>query len=81
MSKKDKEFQRLLSKKVLSSKEAVRLLELDGWFRDKNNSQTGTSHQHFSHLTKFGKVCVPAGREALPDKTKQSILKQAGLIS
>ena len=77
MSKKDKEFQRLLAQKTLSSTEAIRLLQLDGWVPDHNTS--GTSHQQFEHLTKKGKITVPTGRKTLPEGTRKSIFEQAGL--
>lgn len=83
MSKKDKEFIKLLHQKTLSSEEAMRLLRLDGWIPDKNTinrKKSGTSHQQFIHPVKKGKVCVPAGRKTLPEDTKKSILEQAGLI-
>ena len=76
MSKKDKEIKKLLNKKTLTSEEAVRLLELDGWFSDKSS---GTSHQQFEHSIKKGKITVPAEKNPLNVKTKNSILKQAGL--
>lgn len=76
MSKKDKEFQKLLHKKTLTSTEAVRLLELDGWVKD---DKSGTSHQQYEHPIKKGKITVPAGKNPLNLKTKDSILEQAGL--
>ena len=81
MSKKDKEFQKLLQQKTLSSKEAVRLLELAGWILDKNTNRnnSGSSHQQFIHPDKKGKICVPAGRKTLTESTRKSILEQAGL--
>ncbi|MBR0075756.1 MAG: type II toxin-antitoxin system HicA family toxin [Synergistaceae bacterium] len=80
MSKRDKEIQKLLHKKTLSSKEAVRLLELNGWIQDKNARKTGTSHQQFIHPDKKEKTTVPAGRKTLPEATRKSILEQAGLM-
>lgn len=81
MSKKDKELKKLLQQKTLSSKEAVRLLELDGWIedKDKQQKQSGSSHQQFIHPIKKGKITVPAGRKTLPEETRKSILIQAGL--
>ena len=80
MSKKEKEFQKLLHKKILSSDEAIRLIELDGWYCDPIKNKSGTSHLYFHHKTKSGKVTIPTNREALHPDTKDSILKQAGLI-
>ena len=79
MSKKEKEFYKLLNKKVLSSDEAIRLVELDGWYPDPISNKSGTSHLYFRHKTKNGKVTIPANREALHPDTRASILKQAGL--
>lgn len=78
MSKKDKELKKLLQQKTLSSKEAVRLLELDGWVLDSKKS--GSSHQQFVHPIKKGKTTVPAGRKTLPAETRKDILIQAGLL-
>ena len=77
MSKKDKEIKKLLQQKTLISKEAVRLLELDGWVIDKKHS--GTSHTQFEHPIKKGKVTVPLNKNPLKEKTLKTILKQAGL--
>ena len=78
MSKKDKQFFKLLHKKTLSSDEAVRLLEIDGWYEDPNNPQKG-SHKQFVHPVKKGKVTVPTNRKVLVKDTKDDILIQAGL--
>ena len=79
MSKKDKQFYKLLHKKTLSSDEAVRLLKLDGWYEDSDNPTDG-SHHHLVHATKKGKVTIPLGRKVLRKKTLESILNSAGLI-
>ena len=79
MSKKDKQFYKLLHKKTLSSDEAVRLLEIDGWHEDSDNPTDG-SHYHLAHPVKKGKVTVPLGRKVLKKKTLDSILKNAGLM-
>ena len=78
MSKKDKQFLKLLHKKTLSSDEAVRLLEIDGWYEDSDNPTDG-SHYHLVHPIKKGKITVPLGRKVLKKKTKDSILNDAGL--
>ena len=82
MSKRDKELKKLLQQKTLSSKEAVRLLELDGWVLDKEKQRkkSGSSHQQFVHPIKKGKTTVPAGRKTLPEETRKDILIQAGLL-
>ena len=79
MSKKDKQLYKLLHKKTLSSDEAVRLLEIDGWYEDSDNPTDG-SHYHLVHPVKKGKVTVPLGRKVLKKKTLDSILKSAGLM-
>ncbi len=78
MSKKDKQFLRLLHKKTLSSDEVVRLLEIDGWYKDPDNPTEG-SHYHMLHPSKAGKITIPLGRKALKQKTHDSILSDAGL--
>ena len=78
MSKRDKQYQRLLKQKTLSSEEAIRLLLIDGWQEHKDNPQKG-SHKQFVHPVKKGKVTVPTGRKVLPKDTKDDILIQAGL--
>ena len=78
MSKKDKQFYKLLHKKTLSSDEAVRLLEIDGWYKDPDNPTDG-SHYHLVHPTKKGKMTVPLERKVLKKKTHDSILNDAGL--
>ena len=57
-------------------REAVRLLEVDGWYQVR----TKGSHGQFKHPTKRGLVTVP-GRpgDDLASGTLNSILKQAGL--
>jgi predicted RNA binding protein YcfA (HicA-like mRNA interferase family) len=60
----------------LKVREAIRLLEEDGWFL----VATRGSHRQFKHPTKPGRVTV-AGKfsDALAPGTLGSILKQAGL--
>lgn len=78
LSKKDKQFERLLKQKTLSSEEAIRLLMIDGWREHRDNPQKG-SHKQFVHPSKKGKVTVPMGRKVLTEDTKNDILSQAGL--
>lgn len=79
LTKRDKQAAKLLAQKTLSSDDAVRLMELYGWYPDPDNPQKG-SHKHFVHPTKRGKVTIPLGREVLRKDTRDSILNQAGLI-
>ena len=76
MSKKDKQIKKLLRQKTLSSKEAVRLLELSGWVAQKNS---GSSHLQLENSNKDGKATIPLKRKTLDIKTKKSILKQSKL--
>ena len=57
-------------------KEIIKLIEDDGWILKR----TKGSHRQFKHSTKSGLVTV-AGHfsDELAIKTKNSILKQAGL--
>jgi predicted RNA binding protein YcfA (HicA-like mRNA interferase family) len=58
-------------------REAIRIIEDDGWFEVKS---TGTSHRQYKHPTKPGRVTI-AGKfsDDLAPGTFNSILKQAGL--
>ena len=76
LSKKDKELRKLLNKKTLTSKEAIRLLEL---IQLKGDKKTGSSHQQFTDPITKCKITVPAHSKELTIKTKNSILKQARL--
>jgi predicted RNA binding protein YcfA (HicA-like mRNA interferase family) len=60
----------------LKVREAIRMLEADGWFL----VATRGSHRQYKHPTKSGRVTV-AGHPAddLAPGTLNSILKQAGL--
>jgi predicted RNA binding protein YcfA (HicA-like mRNA interferase family) len=60
---------------VLHSKDVIRALERDGWYRV---GQTG-SHVHFKHETKPGKVTVPHPVKDLPIGTLKSIEKASGV--
>jgi len=57
-------------------REAMRMIELDGWYQVKSKS----GHRQFKHPTKPGRVTI-AGKASddLAPKTFESILKQAGL--
>jgi predicted RNA binding protein YcfA (HicA-like mRNA interferase family) len=59
-------------------REAIRLIENDGWFQVRCKG----SHRQFHHPTKTGTVTV-AGHPGIdiPKGTLNSILKQAGLKS
>jgi predicted RNA binding protein YcfA (HicA-like mRNA interferase family) len=58
-------------------REAIRIIESDGWFQVRNS---GTSHRQFKHPTKLGRVTI-AGKASddLAPKTFDSILRQARL--
>ncbi len=60
----------------MTVREAIKLIEDDGWFLDRQRG----SHRQFKHPTKPGLVTV-AGQPPmdLAPKTLRSILRQAGL--
>ena len=59
-----------------TAREAIRIVERDGWFLVR----TRGSHRHFHHAVKRGRVTIPGklGKD-LSESTWQSILRQAGL--
>jgi predicted RNA binding protein YcfA (HicA-like mRNA interferase family) len=59
----------------VSSREVIRILQLDGWVLDR----TRGSHHQFSHPTKSGRVTVPHPKKDLKTGTIKSIEKQAGI--
>lgn len=59
----------------MKSREIIKILEKDGWILCSIRG----SHHHFKHPNKKGKVTVPHPKENISLKTKNSILKQAGL--
>ena len=58
-----------------SSREVIRALEADGWYRA---GQTG-SHVHYKHNAKAGKVTIPHPVKDLPIGTLKSIEKTSGV--
>ena len=58
-------------------REAIRIIQDDGWFEVKSK---GGSHRQFKHPVKGGRVTI-AGKanDDLAPKTLESILRQAGL--
>ncbi|MGA8183141.1 MAG: type II toxin-antitoxin system HicA family toxin [Terriglobia bacterium] len=57
-------------------REAVRMLEDDGWYL----ARTRGSHQQFKHPVKKGLVTIPGNRnDEIAPGTLNSIKKQAGL--
>lgn len=59
----------------MSSKDLMKLLKQDGWYLDRIKG----SHYHFKHPSKKGLVTLPHPRKDLPQKTVDSIFRQAGL--
>ncbi|MGE4538666.1 MAG: type II toxin-antitoxin system HicA family toxin [Desulfovibrio sp.] len=59
----------------MDSREVIRRLEADGWFRV---GQEG-SHVQFRHPVKKGRVTVPHPKKDIPLGTLKSISRQAGL--
>ena len=62
--------------KSYSSREVIRDLEVDGWYRVK---VTG-SHYQFKHLIKSGRVTIKHPDKDIPRKTLDSIERQSGLV-
>ena len=59
----------------MNSREIIRKLEQDGWFKV---AQVG-SHKQFKHPTRPGRVTVPFPRRDVAIGTLRSIEKQAGI--
>lgn len=57
-------------------RDVIKSIEQDGWY----HVRTTGSHRHYYHPTKPGTVTVPGqfGKD-MPEGTKNSVLKQAGL--
>ena len=77
--KKQKELAKLLAKKRLKPPEAERMIKIDGWVEDPNDTG-GTSHKQYIHLFKKGKVTIPFHVKEINEKTTQKIKEQAGLL-
>lgn len=61
--------------KGYSSRQVIRLLKKDGWFEV---AVVGSHHQ-FKHPSKRGRVTVKHPVKDIPQKTLESIGRQAGL--
>lgn len=59
----------------MKSKDVIRIIEADGW----RLVEAESSHCHYKHPTKPGKVTVPHPERDIPIGTLWSIWKQAGL--
>ena len=77
--KKQKELAKLLARKRLKPPEAERMVKIDGWVDDPNDTG-GTSHKQFVHPVKKGKVTIPFHVKELNEKTTHNIKEQAGLL-
>lgn len=62
--------------KSYSSREVIKMLEVDGWILQRING----SHHHFHHPKKPGIVTVKHPDKDIPPKTLKSIAKQSGLF-
>jgi predicted RNA binding protein YcfA (HicA-like mRNA interferase family) len=62
--------------KSYSSRDAIKILEEDGWFFIKC---VGDHHQ-FKHPTKLGKVTITHPKKDIPVGTLKSIEKQAQVL-
>jgi len=61
----------------MTSREVIRRLQADGWREVKATS--GTSHRHFKHPAKPGRVTVKHPAKDFPIGTLKSIERQSGL--
>jgi predicted RNA binding protein YcfA (HicA-like mRNA interferase family) len=61
--------------KPITPKEAVKMLEADGWTLKRRGPG---DHRQFAHPTKKGKVTVDMGVREIPIGTLRSIYRQAG---
>lgn len=59
----------------MTSREAIRLLKKHGWFE----VPAVGGHRQFKHPGRPNKVTIPYHKGELAPKTRESILKQAGL--
>jgi predicted RNA binding protein YcfA (HicA-like mRNA interferase family) len=57
-------------------RDLIKLIEQDGWY----HVRTTGSHRHYYHPTKPGTVTIPGqpGKD-IPEGTRYSVMKQAGL--
>ncbi len=57
-------------------RDVLKLIEQDGWYLVR----TAGSHRHYKHPSKSGIVTVPGqfGKD-MPEGTRKSVMKQAGL--
>jgi len=62
-------------KRVYASRELIRIIEADGWFRV---SQSGSLWQ-FKHPTKPGRVTIVHPKRDVPIGTAHSVFRQAGI--
>lgn len=62
----------------MTPKEMEKKIKNDGWYLDSIES----SHHHYKHHTKAGKVTIPfhSKPKDLSTRVVRSILKQAGLL-
>ena len=62
-------------KRVYASRELIRIIEADGWYRV---SQSG-AHWQFKHPTKPGRVTIVHPKRDVPIGTAHSVFRQAGI--
>lgn len=60
----------------MDSREIINKLKGGGWVQQKTKA---TSHRHFKHPTKKGRVTVPHPVKDMPIGTLKSIEKQSGV--
>ena len=67
--------------RTMKYKDFIKLLKEDGWYIVRpNRKRSGSSHVHYKHDVKSGKVTVSGkGNEEIKPGTLKSMLKQAGI--
>lgn len=65
----------MAKRKPITPREAVRMLEADGWTLKRRGPG---DHRQFAHTMKKGKVTVDMGVREIPIGTLRSIYRQAG---
>jgi predicted RNA binding protein YcfA (HicA-like mRNA interferase family) len=56
-------------------RDLIKLIEQDGWY----HVRTTGSHRHYHHPTKPGTVIPGQPGKDIPEGTRNSVMKQAGL--
>jgi predicted RNA binding protein YcfA (HicA-like mRNA interferase family) len=60
----------------MTSRRLIQIVEQHGWYPIKGS---GSSHRHFKHDERPGRVTIVHPRRDVPPGTVRSVLRQAGL--